>query len=429
MSSLFLSWNRLPNLRPVEIHSLDMPVLPKRISTSVFTVQGNARSYGDVCLTEKGVLLKTLGLNKFISFDRKNGILQCYAGTKLSDILALVVPHGWFLSTTPGTALITVGGAIANDVHGKNHHVAGTFGHHVNKMELLRSDGSRLILSPQENKELFTATVGGLGLTGLITWAEIQLMPIHNPLMWTENRSFRDLDEYWELNQAMQPLWPCSASWIDCLSSGRGVMFLGRHASAVEQPFPSVGHNWRVPFEMPLSLVNNLSVKVFNTLYYHKNRTNKTGLTGYKPFFYPLDGIYDWNRIYGYRGFYQYQCVFPPHSEKEGIRKLLAAINHSGQGSFLAVLKSFGDIPSIGMLSFPRAGTTLALDFPNKGDVTSRLFSRLDAIVNEYQGVLYPGKDARMPGSLFRSHYPQWEAFSAFIDSKFSSHFWERVTK
>ena len=152
MSSLFLSWNRLPNLRPAEIHSLDMPVLPKRISTSVFTVQGNARSYGDVCLTEKGVLLKTLGLNKFISFDRKNGILQCYAGTKLSDILALIVPHGWFLSTTPGTALITVGGAIANDVHGKNHHVAGTFGHHVNKMELLRSDGSRLILSPQENK-------------------------------------------------------------------------------------------------------------------------------------------------------------------------------------------------------------------------------------------------------------------------------------
>lgn len=428
----YLSWNRIPKLENQTVKILDTPQLPKDVNFPILT-QGNARSYGDVCLNHQGTLLSTRYLDKFIAFDPAIGVLKAQSGVLLHDILALVIPQGWFLSVTPGTSLVSLGGAVANDVHGKNHHVVGSFGHFVKSLVLYRSSGEVLQCSAQENSQLFYATIGGLGLTGLIAEVEIQLKRIHNPLMWCENRAFNNLDEYWQLNDEMQPIWPCSASWVDCVSKGqklgRGVMFLGQHASAHAQPFVANKKQLSVPIDLPFSLVNTLSLHAFNELYFNKNKKNKVFFSDYRPFFYPLDSILHWNRIYGKKGFYQYQCVLPPETERDGVKALLDEIQKSGQGSFLAVLKSFGAIPSLGMLSFPRLGTTLALDFPNKGQGTLKLFERLDSIVREAKGALYPAKDARMPADMFELSYPKLSEFSQYIDPQFSSYFWERMQK
>lgn len=432
MNSEYLSWNRLPRVAAKSYHSLSEAKLPNSPDYPLL-VRGNGRSYGDVCLNARGSLCLTNTLDKLIAFDGEKGILRAQAGLLLRDILAFIVPQGWFLSATPGTSLISLGGAVANDVHGKNHHVAGSFGHHVRSLTLIRSDGETLSCSADSNADLFYATIGGLGLTGFIADVEIQLLRIHNPLMWCQNRPFYNLDEYWALNAETQALWPSSASWIDCLSGGnklgRGVMFLGKHAAANAQPFIGAKKPLSVPLEPPFSLINKTSLWGFNELYFHTHKAEKSFFSDYRPFFYPLDSIGNWNRIYGRRGFYQYQCVLPPQSERDGIRELLKTIRHSGQGSFLAVLKSFGNMPSLGLLSFPRAGTTLALDFPNRGDKTLKLFERLDAVVSECGGALYAGKDARMSPAMFAQSNPRLAEFTPHIDSQFSSHFWERVTK
>lgn len=430
MAKQYLSWNRLPRVTPPRIHTLSSPQLPNQPSYPMLA-HGNGRSYGDVCLTAKGTLMLTRGLDRWIAFDAEKGILRAQAGLLLQDILSFIVPQGWFLSATPGTSLITLGGAVANDVHGKNHHVSGSFGHHVRSLTLLRSDGSSLTCSKNENAALFFATIGGLGLTGLIVDVEIQLHRIHNPLMWCQNRPFYNLEEYWSLNALTQSQWPSSASWIDCLSGGnklgRGVMFLGKHASASKQPLVTKKRTLSMPLTPPFSLINSISLWAFNETYFHTHKTKKSFFSDYRPFFYPLDSIGHWNRIYGINGFYQYQCVLPPETERDGIKALLESIRQSGQGSFLAVLKSFGTMPSLGMLSFPRAGTTLALDFPNQGNNTLTLFERLDAIVRDCGGALYSGKDARMSAEMFKLSNPRWEAFLPYIDPQFSSHFWERV--
>lgn len=428
----YLSWNRIPKLDNQFVKILDMAKIPNKIVSPIL-VQGNGRSYGDVCLNDQGTLLSTRNLDKFITFNPEKGILKAQSGVLLRDILALVIPQGWFLSVTPGTSLASLGGAVANDVHGKNHHIAGSFGHFVKSLSLYRSTGEVLTCSATENSALFYATIGGLGLTGFIAEVEIQLQRIHNPLMWCENRAFDNLEEYWQLNAEMQPIWPCSASWVDCVSKGkklgRGIMFLGQHASAHAQPLIPKKKQLSIPYDIPFSLVNTISLHAFNELYFHKNKKNKVFFSDYRPFFYPLDSILHWNRIYGSRGFYQYQCVLPPETEKDGVKALLDEIQKSGQGSFLAVLKSFGSIPSLGMLSFPRLGTTLALDFPDKGTMTLKLFERLDSIVREAKGALYPAKDARMSAEMFELSYPKLSDFCQYIDPEFSSHFWERMQK
>lgn len=426
------SWNRIPNLKATQEITLNSASLSSLAGMpKPWLAYGNGRSYGDVCQNDKGTLIHTRELNQFIAFNREKGILRCAAGVRLCDINHLILPQGWFLPTTPGTALITVGGAVANDVHGKNHHVAGSFGHHVRCFELLRSDGSRLICSAKEHTDLFRASIGGLGLTGLITWVEIALIPVQNPLMVAEQQRFVNIDEYWALNAALQPMWPYSVAWIDCLAKGRqlgrGVMFVGKHAAAQDRPFIGNKSAVSIPFAMPFSLVNSLTVRGFNQAYFSLHRKHKVHLTDYRAFFYPLDTIYHWNRIYGKKGFYQYQCVIPPLHEREGIRAILDAIQSSRQGSFLAVLKTFGNMSAPGLLSFPRAGTTLALDFPEKGRATAELFMELDRIVISTGGALYPAKDARMPSAIFRQSFPQWEMMSQWIDPAFSSHFWQRM--
>lgn len=430
-----LSWNRIPKLTSNRVQRLTKPALPRQNSENgPCTLYGNGRSYGDVCLTDNGTLLQTRELDRFIDFDPTQGIIQCQPGVTLGEILALVVPQGWFLPVTPGTRYATVGGAIANDVHGKNHHSMGSFGHHVKAIELARSDGERFTCSTTENEPWFRATIGGLGLTGLIASATLQLSRIQNPWMWVESHRFANLDEFWELNRELEAQWPYTVAWVDCLaagrSRGRGVLYAACHAPAQPiTPAPFKERSRSIPFELPVSLVNNASLWAFNQLYYHKPVNPGGELTHYVPYFYPLDAIRHWNRIYGKAGFYQYQCVLPPETAPDALSELLKIIACYRQGSFLAVLKTFGNQSPVGMLSFPRPGATLALDFPDRGARTQRLFEVLDRVISEAGGALYPAKDARMPGWLFRQGYPYWETFSGFIDPQLTSHFWKRVTQ
>lgn len=425
-----LSWNRIPNTQPDQLITLQHASLPPGGNTP-FTVYGNGRSYGDVCLTSHGSLIYTKHLDRFIQFDRIHGILRCEAGIQLADILPVIVPHGWFLPVTPGTRFITTGGAVANDVHGKNHHNSGSFGHHVTALGLIRSDHGYLHCSKQQNSAYFKATIGGLGLTGLISWVEFKLLPIKTEYMTCQAQQFSHIDEYWHLNNTSAHQNDYTVAWIDCLSrgraQGRGILFSARHS---DQQQPGKHHHEKfhsMPVTPPISLVNNLSLRIFNQLYYHWPRKTGTYISHYTPYFYPLDSIKHWNRMYGPEGFYQYQCVIPPEHATHAIKQLLRCISNSGQGSFLAVLKSFGTQPAAGMLSFTRPGTTLALDFPNRGHVTQNLFKQLDQIVFETGGALYPAKDARMPTTLFRSSFPQWQKFSEYTDPCFSSDFWRRM--
>ncbi|MBK8897680.1 MAG: FAD-binding oxidoreductase [Candidatus Competibacteraceae bacterium] len=323
-----------------------------------------------------------------------------------------------------------MGGAVANDVHGKNHHLAGSFGEQLRAFELLRSDGTRLTCGPDTNADWFRATVGGLGLTGLIAWVEIQLQRIANPWIVAENRRFASLEEFFTLNDEYEARYPYTVSWIDCAAAGKGLgrgLYLGGlHAPpGVAAPVPP-RRSLSVPFAPPVSLVNTWSVRGFNQLYYHLPRPARA-LLPYQPFFYPLDNLLEWNRLYGKRGFFQYQCVIPPAAARAALREILGRIAASGQGSMLAVLKRFGERTSGGLLSFPRPGVTLALDFPNLGQKTLDLLDRLDEVTRQAGGAVYPAKDARMSGDHFRHYFPNWSTFANFIDPRFSSSFWRRV--
>ena len=386
---------------------------------------GNGRSYGDVGLNSGGALLHTRGMDRFIAFDETSGVLTCEAGVLLSEILDVFVPRGWFLPVTPGTRFVTVGGAIANDVHSKNHHGAGTFGCHVRRFELLRSDGSRRICSLSENSDWFAATVGGLGLTGLMTWVEIELKPISGVDIAVENTRFNGLDEFFAINAEAEAKHEYTVAWIDCLATPlRGIFMAGDHA-ADGGLSASTKKTLSVPLTPPISLINGFSLRAFNQAYFHRPLPAKQ-MIHYAPFFYPLDGILHWNRIYGRQGFFQYQFVMPM-AARTALDDIMRCIATSGQGSFLAVLKTFGAKPSPGLLSFPMPGMTLALDFPNRGAPTLELFERLDAIVSAAGGRLYAAKDARMSSDFFRRSYPRLNEFIPFIDPKFSSDFARRV--
>ena len=383
---------------------------------------GNGRSYGDVCLNPDGVLWTTQGLDRFVAFDAASGLLTCEAGILLRDIQRLVVPQGWMLPVTPGTQLITVGGAIANDVHGKNHHVMGSFGEHVQSLRLLRTDGEVIVCSPGEQVAWFEATLGGMGLTGVITQATVQLRRVHGPWLETENEPYSDLVSFFDLADQSEADWEHTVSWVDCLNSkGRGVFMRGNHVAAQTGPVPAmVGMG--IPFVPPVSLVNPMDLRPFNWAYYQMQaRKRKRALVHYEPFFHPLDKVNNWNRIYGSKGFYQYQSVVPRSSGKEAVLAMLNSISRSGEGSFLAVLKTFGNRSSLGMMSFPMPGVTLALDFPNKGAKTQTLLQSMDDIVRGAGGRIYAAKDACMPRDLFEQGYPRLNEFIKFRDPGISS--------
>ena len=436
MSAPVQSWGRFPRATPAKVTRLTRRDAPLTADGRSMLVFGNGRSYGDVCLNDGGHVMLARGLDRFIAFEADSGVLRAEAGVLLSEVLSLVVPRGWFLPVTPGTRFVTLGGALANDVHGKNHHLAGTFGHHVRAFELLRSDGSRLTCTPGENAELFAATIGGLGMTGLITWVEIQLRRIEGPWIWAEQRRFENLADFFALTDSADAAHEFTVAWFDCAARGarlgRGLLLGGDFAPAsAGSGKASRSHGLlQVPVTPPVSLVNRLSVDAFNGIYYNKPGYTKPGgraLTHYEPFFYPLDGIGHWNRLYGPKGFLQYQCVLPPATAEPGLHALLSRIASSGQGSFLAVLKRFGDRPSAGMLSFARPGVTVALDFPLRNASTLRLLADLDAVVADAGGALYPAKDARMSAEMFRRSCPGLERFLPWVDPAFHSAFWERV--
>jgi FAD/FMN-containing dehydrogenase len=424
------SWGRHPALSPertVALRDRDAR-LPGHLPPAL--PFGNGRSYGDSCRNAGGTLLLTRGLDRFIDFDAERGVLRCEAGVLFDDILRLVVPAAWFPPVTPGTRFVTMGGAIANDVHGKNHHVAGSFGRHLDCFELLRSDGTRQLCSPTQAPELFAATIGGLGLTGLITWAQFRLSRIPGPWLAVETLRFRSLDEFFALSGESNE-WEHTVAWIDCLAPrgerGRGLFSRARPVAHDRTAAPVPRTRLRVPFTPPVPLLGGAGLRHFNRLWFHRP-LRRHAVRHYAPFLYPLDGIGDWNRLYGPRGFVQHQCVIPPDVAQPVMAAMLDRIAADGAGSFLAVLKRFGDLPSPGLLSFPRPGTTLALDFPWRGGRTARLLAALDGMVAEAGGAVYPAKDAHMSGAHFRAFFPRWQAFSGFVDPGFSSSFWRRVT-
>jgi len=390
---------------------------------------GLGRSYGDSCLNAGRELIDCKRLNRILGFDELSGMLRCEGGVSLSDIIDVFLPKGWFLPVTPGTRFVTVGGAIANDVHGKNHHCAGTFGSHVRQIALHRSSDGLVACSSNENADMLRATIGGLGLTGVIAWADIQLKRVAGPWIDADLVPFQSLSSFLDLSRESDGRFEYTVAWLDCFSGKnlRGIFFRGNHAANSGKEFHSK-RGPKMPFALPAWMLNRYSVKAFNNTYYrlHARKTGATVLP-YDSFFYPLDSIRQWNLLYGKRGFLQYQCVIP-ETNLAAVVELLDRIARSGMGSFLGVLKQFGSAPSAGMLSFPRPGLTIALDFAMRGERTLQLMQSLDEIVKQSGGALYPAKDARMSPALFEASFPRWRSFVPYIDPKMSSSFWRRVT-
>jgi FAD/FMN-containing dehydrogenase len=431
----FESWGRYPTYgaKIVPLHwQSDFPAVTAGLHNGALPV-GMGRSYGDVCLLKDGNLLLTTAMNRLIEFDPETGLLTAEAGLTLAQILDFAVPRGFFLPVTPGTKYVTLGGAIANDIHGKNHHVAGTFGRHITQFELVRSDGSRRLCSPTENPDFFAATIGGLGLTGVITWATLRLKPIVSRKIDYEGIQFHGIDEFLDLTNQSKDI-EYTVSWIDCASTGknfaRGVFMQGDHSAKKGDLTPSPRPKLVFPFDAPGFALNHLSVSLFNTAFFHKQIHKRVvAEQDYEPFFYPLDKVLRWNRMYGKRGLLQFQYAIPWDHAKEGTIAILHEVAKSGLASFLAVLKAFGDVPSPGMMSFPKPGITLALDFPIKPDKSFPLFQRLADMTLEFGGRLYPAKDAAITAPQFQAFYPQWQQFARYRDPMLTSSFWERVTQ
>ena len=391
---------------------------------------GKGRSYGDSCLNENGILLDTSYLNKVTSFDKEKGVITCEAGVTIGQIIDLVSPYGWFVPVSPGTKHVTVAGAAANDVHGKNHHVRGSFGNNVKKLKIFRSDSGLKEVSPDE--DLFKATIGGLGLTGVILEVTLKLIKASS---WfeTENIKFNNLDEFFRISEESERDWEYTVAWVDSTSEGenlgRGIYMRGNHATDPSLPLKTPKPLAGIPFDFPSFALNEYSVKAFNWLYFNKQLSDhETKIVHYEPYLYPLDVLKDWNKIYGKRGFHQYQFVIPV-SEKDALKDLFKIISSSGQASFLTVLKRFGEVEPVGMLSFPEPGYMVALDFADCGEETDKLFKRMDQIVSSVGGRLYPAKDSKMSAKDFKKFYPKLEEFKKHIDPNMSSSFWRRVTE
>ena len=396
---------------------------------------GMSRSYGDVASITGGTSVSSRNMSRVISFDPATGVLVCEPGVLLRDIQAVFSAPGWMLPVSPGTGWVSIGGAIANDVHGKDHHSRGTFGEHVVSLNLARSSGEVLTCSRLENPEFLRATIGGLGLTGFILEATIQMVAVPSPYFEVETIPYDSVEEFFELSKRSETVWQGTVSWIDCSTSkaGRGIFTRGNPSSnPPAKKARGLLDNLRlgVPLTPPFSLVNKFTTDAFNDFYFKKNVSSRGHkVQHYEEFYYPLDGVANWNRIYGSKGFFQYQSIIPEGSGRAATEEMLSVIAKSGQGSFLSVLKTFADRPSAGLMSFARAGVTLALDFPNRGQSTERLFRQLDQIVMEAGGALNPSKDLRMPPELFRAGFQNWSEFEKFKDPACNSDFYKRVTQ
>jgi decaprenylphospho-beta-D-ribofuranose 2-oxidase len=386
-----------------------------------FIARGNGRCYGDASLANRTI--STLKFNKILSFDAVAGVFECQSGITLDQILTVIVPQGWFLPVTPGTKFITIGGALASDVHGKNHHVDGSISNHVLDFDLVLASGDVIGCSPSVNPDLFEATCGGMGLTGVISRVKFSLKKIETSFIKQKQIKAANLQELIELFDTYKD-YTYSVAWIDCLKKGehfgRSILMLGEHATVSElgetqraNPLKLPGNKQiTFPINMPSWVLNQFTVKAFNFLYYGKNfKKEINNVVSYEPFFYPLDKVLHWNRLYGKKGFVQYQFVLPLDA-KQGLVEILSRISDEGLGSFLAVLKVFGKQES--MISFPKEGYTLALDFPVRGNLLAFL-DELDQLVLKYNGRLYMSKDARMKPEMLVAGYPELEKFKSIV--------------
>lgn len=435
MKKLITNWNNYPVVEAGEVSfDCDSEIAGKLAGSSI--AHGNGRCYGDASLSPH--VVNTLRYDKILAFDEVNGIVTCQSGLLLSDLLQVIVPRGWFLPVTPGTKFITVGGAVASDVHGKNHHVDGSFSRHILSMSVLTGTGQTMECGPDLLPDLFHATCGGLGLTGIILDVKFRLKKINTSYISQRQVRARNLDEVMDLFEENSG-YTYSVAWIDCLKTGknfgRSILILGEHAVQDEvrsnKPLEAKEKAlFTVPFTFPSFVLNGFSVRAFNALYYAKNYKHVMDSTvHYDGFFYPLDSILRWNRIYGKNGFVQYQFVLPLSAGKKGLVDIMTRISKRGMGSFLAVLKLFG--PQDDLISFPMEGYTLALDFP----IQSGLFEfldQLDEVVADYRGRIYLSKDARMRKEIFWKTYPHANEFREILakydpDNRFVSRLSERL--
>lgn len=430
------NWGKYPEIDAKVLHPGSI-ARAQALTNDLFPViaRGMGRCYGDSSLSKN--IVSTLKLNHLLEFDSSNGILTCESGVTFEDILNVFVPKGWFLPVTPGTKFITVGGAIASDIHGKNHHAAGTFSDHVKWFKLLLPDGSIKHCSREENSELFHLTCGGMGLTGIILSACFQMEKIETSYIRQEAVKAKNLDEIMQLFEDSSQ-WSKTVAWIDCLAKGnklgRSIMTRGEFANLNElktnaqKSNPLKTHKdgkLTLPFDFPTFTINPLSVKAFNFLYYNKQQKHvKHSIVHYENFYYPLDAILHWNRIYGKGGFTQYQFVLPPEKSREGLIEIIQHIGKRNMGSFLTVLKLFGE-QNENYIRFPKKGYTLAIDFKINKKVWQFL-NELDEMVDKHGGRIYLTKDARMTSEFFFKTYPEAKKFQEKIyqynpEFKFSS--------
>ncbi len=428
------SWGRTERVVALTLHPVFASELVDRPGAGAMRrlPVGLRRSYGTTVLPEDEVVLDLTGLDRLVAFDPETRILKAGAGLSLDRLMRWSVPRGLFPATVPGTRFVTLGGAVANDVHGKNHASAGSFGRAVTGFTLLRSDRGVVRVDRETEPELFAATVGGLGLTGVILDVSLRLVPISSSDLMVETVPFGDFADFLALSEESLGRFEHSVAWVDCTARGarlgRGLFERADRAETGGLVPHDPGRGVPVPFDAPSMAMSRAAVSAFNRAHYARGR-RKAGRvrTPYAAFFHPLDGLRDWNRLYGRNGFRQYQCVVP-NEAAEAVAVMLDVVSGSDQGSFLAVLKRFGPIPGEGMLSFPMPGVTLALDFRNDGASTLALLDRLDAIVREARGRLYPAKDGRMSPAMFRAGYPALEDFTRRVDPLCGSRFWRRMT-
>lgn len=436
MKKLITNWNNYPVVEAREVSfDYENDIALKLAGSSI--AHGNGRCYGDASLSSE--IVNTLRFDKIVAFDEGEGIITCQSGLLLSDLLQVIVPRGWFLPVTPGTKFITVGGAVASDVHGKNHHVDGSFSRHIISLSVLTGTGRTFVCGPDAYPDLFRATCGGMGLTGVILEVKFRLKRINTSFIRQRQIKARNLDEVMDLFDANMG-YTYSVAWIDCLKGGknfgRSVLMLGEHAirDEIKSDKPLVAKEkalCTVPFYFPSFVLNGFSVKVFNALVYAKNyKRTMDSVVHYDTFYYPLDSVLNWNRIYGRKGFVQYQFVLPLADSKKGLTDILARIRMRGTGSFLAVLKLFGEQDDL--ISFPMKGYTLALDFPIRPGLFDFL-DELDRRVADYGGRIYLSKDARMKNEIFWMTYPHATSFSEILkkydpDNRFVSRLSQRLT-
>jgi decaprenylphospho-beta-D-ribofuranose 2-oxidase len=392
--------------------------------------RGQGRSYGDAAMLADGLVMLTERLSRIADFDETNGMLTAEAGATLAEVINEFLPRGWFPAVVPGTKFVSLGGCVAADIHGKNHHRDGAFGAQVKEFEIVVADGSRLRCSPENNAELFRATMGGMGLTGILTEVSCKMIPVESSYIQVQHHQTKDLDASFEI--LSDPAWDdhYSVAWIDSLAKGkdlgRSVLMRGHHALLDDlpshwrvHPFAKPHRQRNLGFDFPSWTLNSLSMAAFNELYYRlQGRRQEPFIADYESFFFPLDRIGNWNRIYGKRGFVQYQCVLPLDEAYLGMRRLLETLAAAGRYSFLSVLKRFG-AEGVGLLSFPFEGYTLTLDLPVSDAELFPFLDRLDQIVLAHGGRVYLAKDARLKPAAFRAMYPrlgEWLDFKRKLD-------------